>query len=363
MKVRFISAMPRKGYSGGRLLALTMAEALATQGVEVDFLVNEIPEMYDEFRPFSSVTLRHVDFANLSPWADREIDVTVIVPVQGSVDLHGEWARHAIECRSKTVLLNFESPNWFNAVSPYPRPVELWQGWEIVSENADMVLSISAEGDRWARDYYQTVPADCVFDYCHPGINSLAADLAPSVAHRSNEIVMLTRIDPHKGFDSISPVAHSSFRGYRLLAFVGTGDPGRSWVRRWTARLGRHGVDFKVAGAITGVEKFALLKRAAVLYFPTRFEGFGIPPLEAAYCLLPCACSDLPVLREFGGEAFTYGDPTSETSMRDAVLKAIESGPSVRAEHDRIRRIADIREYGSRLVRQLEGLMKRRRGS
>jgi len=361
MRVRFISAMPRTGYSGGRLLALTMAEALATQGFEVDFLVNEIPEMYDEFRPFSSVTLRRADFANLSPWADREIDVTVIVPIQGAVDLHGEWARHAVECSSAIVLLNFESPNWFNAVSPYPRSVELWRGWEIVSEHAAMVMSISAEGNRWARDYYQRVPADCLFDFCHPGINSPAADLAPSASHRSNEIVMLTRIDPHKGFDSIAPLAHQILRGYRLLAFVGTGDPGRRWVRRWTSRLERYGVDFKVRGAITGVEKFALLKRAAVLYFPTRFEGFGIPPLEAAYCLLPCACSDLPVLREFGGEAFTYGDPNSEISMRNAVLKAIDSGPAVRAEHERISRIADIREYGARLVRQLKSLTTRRR--
>lgn len=362
MRVRFISTMPRSGYSGGRLLALTMAEALATTGVDVEFIVDEIPEMYQEFRPFSSVSLRPLDFANLSPWADRSVDITVIVPVQGSVALHGEWTRHAVECRSAIVLLNFESPNWFNAVSPYPRPVELWKGWEIVSEHADMVLSISAEGDRWARDYYRAVPSGCVFDHCHPGINSFAADLAPAVPQRLKEIVMLTRIDPHKGFDQLSPLAHRRFRGFRLSVFVGSGDLDARWVRRWRARLERHGVELRVEGAIIGIDKFALLKRAAVLYFPTRFEGFGIPPLEAAYCLLPCACSDLPVLREFGGEAFIYGDPTSTDSMREAVSEAIDHGQQVLAEHERIRQIADIREYGARLLSRLMVLGKKRGG-
>lgn len=364
MKVRFVSTMPKSGYSGGRLLALTMAEALATTGVEVDFLVDAVPEMYDEFRPFSSVKLTTADFSNLCRSADRSIDVTVIVPVQGCVALHGEWVRHGLENNSAVVLLNFESPNWFNAVSPYPRPRELWQGWDLVSEYSDMVMSISQEGDRWARDYYSGASPKCRFGFCHPGINTWAADLAPArQGERSKRIVVLTRIDRHKGFDQLEPLLDSCFRGYRVSVFLGTGNVRQGWVRRWRDRFDKYGVEFEVRNAVIGVDKFALLKSAAAMYFPTRFEGFGLPPLEAAYCNLPCACSDLPVLREFGGRALTYGDPSSVESMRNAVVSALEGGSLVRSEHQRIRAIADIHEYGKRVFRQLESVVGHRKGN
>ena len=42
----------------------------------------------------------------------------------------------------------------------------------------------------------------------------------------------------------------------------------------------------------------ALMTGAAALLFPSRYEGFGLPPLEAAACGTPAIVSDLPVLRE-----------------------------------------------------------------
>ncbi len=50
----------------------------------------------------------------------------------------------------------------------------------------------------------------------------------------------------------------------------------------------------------------ALLTGAAVLLYPTRYEGFGLPPLEAEACGTPSLVSDLPVLRESTGGRATY---------------------------------------------------------
>jgi glycosyltransferase involved in cell wall biosynthesis len=43
-----------------------------------------------------------------------------------------------------------------------------------------------------------------------------------------------------------------------------------------------------------------------VLLFPSLEEGFGIPLIEAAFSNLPVFCTDIPVLRELGGEDVTY---------------------------------------------------------
>lgn len=359
LRIRFIGNMPRKGYSGGRLLALTMAEALACTGARVDFLVNNIPEMYDEFRSFSWVQLRQVDFSslNLSYWVDRQIDVVVIVPHQGGLPEHGEWLRHAIECRARIVLLNFESPNWFNEVSPHKRDPKLWAGWDLISEYAHLILSISGEGDKYARSYYRNCRPDCRFDFTYPGINTVLADQAPFSPTRARQVVMLTRVDSHKGFNDLDPLIQSDLGGYRVVLVLGNGkiDPQQIELRR--RQFAAVNMEIEVRTAISSLEKFTLLKQSALLYFPSRFEGFGLPPLEAAYCLTPTACSNLPVLREFGQKAFVYGAPEVVEDMRRAVITALGSQEHVRKEHPRIGKIAKLDEYGYRLEKLIQKIL------
>jgi glycosyltransferase involved in cell wall biosynthesis len=50
----------------------------------------------------------------------------------------------------------------------------------------------------------------------------------------------------------------------------------------------------------------AVYRRAALLLFPSSYEGFGLPVVEAMACGLPVVLSDLPVLREVGGSAAVY---------------------------------------------------------
>jgi glycosyltransferase involved in cell wall biosynthesis len=53
-----------------------------------------------------------------------------------------------------------------------------------------------------------------------------------------------------------------------------------------------------IAGYLADGDLVALLTGAAVLLYPTRYEGFGLPPLEAIACGTPAVVSDLPALRE-----------------------------------------------------------------
>lgn len=55
----------------------------------------------------------------------------------------------------------------------------------------------------------------------------------------------------------------------------------------------------------------AVIRLAEVFAFPSLYEGFGIPLLEAMSQSVPVAASDIPSLREVGGEAAEYFDPTS----------------------------------------------------
>jgi glycosyltransferase involved in cell wall biosynthesis len=50
----------------------------------------------------------------------------------------------------------------------------------------------------------------------------------------------------------------------------------------------------------------AVYRRASVLLQPSEREGFGLPIVEALACGTPVVASDLPALREVGGQAVVY---------------------------------------------------------
>ncbi|WP_377806248.1 glycosyltransferase (plasmid) [Azospirillum sp. A29] len=65
-----------------------------------------------------------------------------------------------------------------------------------------------------------------------------------------------------------------------------------------------------------------LYNAATALVFPSFYEGFGLPLIEAMACGCPVVASDLPVLREVGAEAALYIDPRSPSSIVPA-LRAV----------------------------------------
>jgi glycosyltransferase involved in cell wall biosynthesis len=72
------------------------------------------------------------------------------------------------------------------------------------------------------------------------------------------------------------------------------------------AELRRRGVD--VRGFVPHEELVRLTQEAAALVFPTRYEGFGLPVVEAMACGTPVIATPDPAVREVGGDAIAYAD-------------------------------------------------------
>jgi len=72
-------------------------------------------------------------------------------------------------------------------------------------------------------------------------------------------------------------------------------------------------------GHVPRDELARLYRTAAGLVFPSEYEGFGQPPLEAMACGCPVACSDAGSLPEVCGDAARLFAPTSVDAMVDAV--------------------------------------------
>jgi glycosyltransferase involved in cell wall biosynthesis len=71
----------------------------------------------------------------------------------------------------------------------------------------------------------------------------------------------------------------------------------------------------------------ALYRGAAVFVYPSRFEGFGIPVIEAMASGVPCVVSSHPSLDEAAGQAAVRVDPESPAAIAAGIERAL-------AEHD-----------------------------
>jgi glycosyltransferase involved in cell wall biosynthesis len=79
-------------------------------------------------------------------------------------------------------------------------------------------------------------------------------------------------------------------------------------------------------GLVSRAELLELYRRAACLVFPSRYEGFGLPPLEAMASGCPVAAADAGSLPEICGDAAVLFDPTDADAIATAVLEASSSG-------------------------------------
>jgi glycosyltransferase involved in cell wall biosynthesis len=85
------------------------------------------------------------------------------------------------------------------------------------------------------------------------------------------------------------------------------------------------------AGYVTDGELRALLTGASALVYPSRYEGFGLPPLEAWACGTPAVVGDTPSVREATEGRARYVPPGDVTELAEAMVEAVSGALDVPA--------------------------------
>lgn len=81
---------------------------------------------------------------------------------------------------------------------------------------------------------------------------------------------------------------------------------------------------YRILGRIDFYELQSYYRTAKALIFPSLYEGFGLPPLEAASTGCPIICSDIPVMREVYGNLPFYFDPFKTDSLLNSIKAVLE---------------------------------------
>ncbi|HHH42026.1 MAG TPA: glycosyltransferase family 1 protein, partial [Chloroflexi bacterium] len=83
-------------------------------------------------------------------------------------------------------------------------------------------------------------------------------------------------------------------------------------------------------GYVDDADKAALLSGALAFVFPSLYEGFGFPVLEAQVCGTPVVCSDRSSLPEVAGDAALLVDPMDVEALAAALYRVVTE-PGLRA--------------------------------
>jgi glycosyltransferase involved in cell wall biosynthesis len=137
----------------------------------------------------------------------------------------------------------------------------------------------------------------------------------PGVEPREPLLLYPARPWPHKNHDRLFAAFASLRRAQPELRLVLTGD----------GHAGTHVPDGVEARGTVSLEELAsLYRRAACLVFPSLYEGFGLPPLEAMASGCPVAASNVASLPEICGDAAVLFDPLDPEAIAAGITEALE---------------------------------------
>jgi glycosyltransferase involved in cell wall biosynthesis len=100
---------------------------------------------------------------------------------------------------------------------------------------------------------------------------------------------------------------------------------GRGWLYQDIfTEAGRHGDRVRILGFVDEADLPALYRNAALFAFPSLYEGFGLPVLEAMACGVPVVCSNASSLPEVAGDAALLVDPLETDGLAEAMARVLE---------------------------------------
>ena len=153
--------------------------------------------------------------------------------------------------------------------------------------------------------------------------NAVDQDLfhAPTSPEASEEHFALTvsSLDPRKNFLKLV----KAFEGIDNCRLYIVGNANRIFSQQ--EGMEKLPENVRMLGRVSDEELIRLYHQADCFIFPSLYEGFGLPPIEAMQCGCPVLASDIPVLREVCGDAAEYFNPMDVEDIRRTIQNYIRN--------------------------------------
>ena len=153
----------------------------------------------------------------------------------------------------------------------------------------------------------------------HHGVEPAFSHLDRS--HTEAYLLCVSTLHPHKNIERLIRAYGLKKRDFRLL-LAGLRGFHTETIERLIEEM-RLQDSVQITGWVPRAELYSLYARARAFVYPSTFEGFGMPVLEALAAGIPVACSDIPPLREVAGDAALFFDPLNEDDIASALERVM----------------------------------------
>jgi glycosyltransferase involved in cell wall biosynthesis len=199
---------------------------------------------------------------------------------------------------------------------------------------ADVVVTVSSEVNRTLIEHFHTPPEKLVVVPLgvQPYFRRITDPiLLAATSHKFKLkhplVLAVGTLEPRKNHQGLIKAFYQAQKqqdGPAMLAIAG----GPGWLYEETQQLVRdlkleHKVRF--LGRVTDHELVTLYSMADIFAFPSFFEGFGIPPIEAMTCGAPVITSNTSSLPEVVGDAALQVDPHNIDELAHAITRLLQN--------------------------------------
>jgi glycosyltransferase involved in cell wall biosynthesis len=334
MQIVFLLSL-KKRFGGGDYSIFKFAEALAKQGhrIVVFYLgnskllnQNENPtfKVYKKFnveldfkgRGLINVFIDYIhDKYSLHRFLAKNCDeIDFIVGYQREMALKAN--KLGVKFGIKRVNFTFETPDWLISKWPewgsiYLNDINLrksWAHYKEVLKASDLIIANSNISSDETSKWIGRKP-DLVL---YPGITP--NDFASMNIEKTRQIIYVGRLEKNKNIDEIIE-ALALINSNIKLVICGSGSIERELIK--LSKIKKVNVVFK--GDVSEVEKWLEIKKSLFMVFPSSFEGFGMPPMEALSIGVPCICSSIPILKEVYSNYVEYIDEHDVNGLAEKI--------------------------------------------
>lgn len=191
------------------------------------------------------------------------------------------------------------------------------RAWQI--EHADHIITVSQNTRKDLLDYFK-VPPRKVSTIYH-GTPDLSGIATVEVPYQHYILFVGARNTAYKNFRRLVLAFQLLHQQDRELKLVCVGAPFGAEEKQFIQEMGLTSVIVLVSA--TDEQLFSLYCNALAFIYPSLYEGFGIPLLEAFACHCPVCLSNASCFPEIAGDAGAYFDATSVADMADVISSTI----------------------------------------
>jgi glycosyltransferase involved in cell wall biosynthesis len=198
---------------------------------------------------------------------------------------------------------------------------------------ADAIITVSSEVSRTLIEHFNTpreklvtIPLG-VAPYFHRITDPVILSATQHKFHLRHPFVLAVGTQEprknHTGLIKAFAQARQQKNGPAMLAIAG----GKGWLYEETQALVQQlhlEKEVRFLGRVSELELISLYSMADIFAFPSFFEGFGIPPIEAMTCGAPVITSNLSSLPEVVGDAALLVDPHNIDELAHAITHLLQ---------------------------------------